>query len=124
CQGLTCPASDVGALPATLEARTARDAPSLLGHATCGRGGDSAPEVAFGFTAPAAGPYRFSTRGSGFDTVLYLREATCSGRELACNDDGDPAGWSALEVVLEAGQRVVAVVDGFGREFGAVRLSV
>lgn len=75
-------------------------------------GGEGAADVSVAFTASAAGTYRFSTAGTAFDTVLYVR-GSCDGGELACSDDGDIDRTSQLELELEAGQSVVVFVDGF-----------
>jgi uncharacterized protein YkwD len=81
------------------------------------------PDLVVGFTAPSAGGYTFSTTGSAFDTVLHLRAGDCAGETLGCNDDTGGT-QSSVRLTLAAGQTVVAVVDGFGRETGAVTLRV
>src|SRR5205814_6065557 len=50
---------------------------------------------------------------TAFDTVLYVRDATCGGAELACNDDVGDSSQSRVMVSLTAGQRIFIVVDGF-----------
>src|SRR5262249_54016419 len=89
-----CPATNLGSsLPVTVSGNTL-GAPNLVGGASCGGGGGSAPDATFLYTAPIAGSYTMDTFGSGFDTVLYVRNATCSGTELACNDDsGSLQSW-------------------------------
>jgi hypothetical protein len=83
----------------------------------------AAPDLAFQFTAPAAGTYRMSTEGSEFDTVLYVLDGC--GPELACNDDAASGGLqSAVTVQLAAEQTVVVVVDGYGSNSGRVTLTV
>src|SRR5262249_35638915 len=79
----------------------------------------------FSYQAPATGLYTIDTLGSQFDTVLYVRANTCSGGELACNDDaGDGSLQSQLEVSLLAGQSIVIVVDGFGTQRGHFNLNI
>jgi hypothetical protein len=73
-------------------------------------------DVTFGWFAPATASYRIDLCASeqGFDSVLYVRDATCNGAQLACNDDacGGPAGLaSRVTVQLTAGQGIVIVVD-------------
>ncbi len=94
----------------------------LLDTAACGvpaghvRGGTDAAEVVYRWTAPRTGTYVFDTAGSAFNTLLYLREGTCDGRDLACNDDiGTPpsAIQSSISVGLAAGQR--GAVSGCSR---------
>ena len=61
--------------------------------------------------------------GSPTDTILYVRDGTCSGAELACDDDGaQPA--SLLEVSLSAGQEVTIFVDSFEPAGGDFVLSI
>ncbi|HJL14448.1 MAG TPA: CAP domain-containing protein [Sandaracinaceae bacterium LLY-WYZ-13_1] len=112
-------------LPADLSASSG-SATDDFGGSACGRGGDGVPDVAFRYTAPVAGTYRFDTEGSGFDTVLSIR-AGCGGEELACNDDIRRGAVTAsrLTVDLAACETVVVVVDGFGEgDVGAVSLHV
>ncbi|MBI4951600.1 MAG: hypothetical protein HY908_06175 [Myxococcales bacterium] len=116
-----CPARDLGsAVPQTATDTTAGLAPARAG--SCG--GTGSPEASFLFTAPAAGAYAFDTAGSAFDTVLYARGASCSGAELACNDEGPGIGpASQLVLLLAAGEQVVLFVDGKGAS-GDVTLNV
>ena len=89
-------------------------------------GPGSAPDIAFEFTAPAAGIYEFDTVGSAFDTVLSVR-STCDGPELECNDDivEGRERQSHLSLDLEACETVILVVDGFAfDDFGDVVLNV
>ncbi len=91
-------------------------------------GGWDSPELGYRWTAPFGGFFTFDTFGASFDTILYLRWDTpfCNGAELAggCNDD-----WiglsSSVTVYLQAGQAVVAYVDGYdGWETGDFFLSI
>jgi hypothetical protein len=76
----------------------------------CGRAG--APEVTFGWTAPASGNYVFDTFGSDYDTVLALLDGSCTGDVLACNDDVFAGHFSSQVIVsLTGGQSIVAVVE-------------
>jgi len=75
-----------------------------------------AGDAAFLWEAPWDGTFAAHTTGSDFDTVLSVRDTSCAGSELACNDD---AFLAASEVVfgLSAGDQVVIIVDGhFGAE--------
>jgi hypothetical protein len=80
-------------------------------------GGDESPESGFSWTAPRTGVYRFSSEGSRYPTVLYLRAETCDGAELGCGD-------TSVTTELAAGQRVVAVVDGQGGAQGEFFLGI
>jgi hypothetical protein len=82
----------------------------------------TAPDRAYAFVAPATGEYTFDTVGSRFDTVLYLLDE-CGGAELACNDDAVDH-QSSLTGTLQAGQRVIVVVDGYIQWEGDVRLNI
>ncbi|MFO7565660.1 MAG: hypothetical protein R6X02_23660 [Enhygromyxa sp.] len=77
---------------------------------TCGGNGK---EAAYTWTAPEGGLYIFDTFGSNYDTVLYLREASCGGDQIACNDQGGIGNQSRVEAVLEAGETVYVVVDNY-----------
>lgn len=122
CMGLTCPQNTLSnILPFTEEGST-ETAPSLLGYATCGGGSQYSREMAYSFVAPSNGIYKFSTAGSLFDTILYVRE-TCTGQELGCNDDFmDTTSFLKLSLVEE--QEIVVVVDGWSGEFGSFELFV
>ena len=120
---LPCPAMVLPAapLPATIEGDTLVQLDDFGG--SCG--GSSAPEITATFTAPRDGEYIFDTLGSDIDTVLYVLDGVCEGRELACDDDGiADANTSLLSLPLAAGQTVTVVVDAFGIEGGPVTLSV
>src|SRR5262249_10235918 len=85
--GTSCPLTDLGnALPVSVSGSTA-GAANLVGGASCGNGGSTAPDATYRYTAPAAGTYVIDTFGSAFDTLLYVRADTCAGTQLACNDD-------------------------------------
>lgn len=87
-------------------------------------GGESAPELVFGWTAPQAGTYTIHTTGSDFDTVLYVRDGSCVGEELACDDDGGPSTQSLLTVTLAAGQDIVIFADGYSANSGSIVLTI
>jgi hypothetical protein len=97
-----------------------------VGGASCGNGGDNAPDVTFLYTAPVAGEYAIDTIGSSFDTLLYVRSGSCAGLELGCSDDIAPSTnkQSRLTFSLTAGQTVLIAVDGFGTESGAFTINI
>lgn len=76
-------------------------------------GGSDAVAV-FGWSAPAAGWFEFSTDGSNFDSVLTLRDG-CGGTQIGCNDDGSDGFTitSKLDYFLEEGQELVIEVSSF-----------
>ena len=94
-----------------------------VGGASCGGGGDAAPELVFRYVAPVTGSYRIDTFGSSFDTLLYVRSGDCGGRELACNDD-DSGTDSRVRINLTAGEVVVIVVDGWASSSGIFALNI
>jgi hypothetical protein len=72
--------------------------------------GGVGPEISYEFTAPYSGAFQFDTFGSPTDTVLYLRDTTCSGFDVTCNDDaGGPQ--SSVGLAMQQGQTVVIFVD-------------
>jgi hypothetical protein len=74
-------------------------------------GGAQRRELGVSWTAPEAGRFAFTTRGSELDTVLYARDGICAGSELACNDDSGSVA-SAVALDLQAGQQLSVFVDG------------
>jgi hypothetical protein len=122
--GSTCPQTDLGSTVPTSYTGTTTGAQNLMGGASCGGGGNNAPDASFLFTAPASGSYQIDTLGSAFDTVLYVRDGSCSGPQLACNDDGTGTLQSVVTVGLSAGQSVVIVVDGFSTRSGGFTLNI
>jgi hypothetical protein len=86
-------------------------------------GFSSAPEATYSFTAPADGTYQIDTFGSGYDTVLHVRDGSCQGAELACNDDAMGL-QSQVSIALTAGQTVIIAVDGFASGQGSFTLNI
>ncbi len=121
--GGSCPQTNLGStLPVSVSGSTAGRANALSG-ASCG-GGGGAPDYAYQWAAPSAGTYTIDTFGSSFDTVLYVRNASCGGTELACNDDAGGTNQSQVAVTLAAGQTIVIVVDGYGAASGNYSLHI
>ena len=110
-------------VPSVLRGETSGGADNV-GPASCVQNGtDGSNDFVAYFVAPSAGWYRFSTVGSNFDTVLHLRAGDCTGDEVGCNDDSEETA-SAVEIELQAGQSIVAIVDGFNRAEGQVTLRI
>ncbi len=104
-----CPAADLGSqLGVVAQGSTLNRAMSFGG--TCG--GASASDVTYRWTAPRSGTYEITTLGSGFDTVLYLRDGDCNGTQIACNDDSGGIA-STVAAWLNADQTVYVTVDGY-----------
>ena len=119
--GGMCGARDLGARtgPSLATGTTTGGASTLEG--TCG--GEAVDEAVFTWVAPADGDYDFTTDGSDFDTVIYVRDGLCTELELACNDD-DESLQGRVIVPLVAGQRVTVVVDGFDTNAGNYVLGI
>ena len=83
--------------------------------------------VWFRWVAPASGPTRFSTFGSGFDTVLgvYTGDAVNALTLVAEDDDIQPGlvSTSQVDFTAVAGTNYLIAVDGFGGAVGYWRLS-
>ncbi len=131
-----CMDPDCAGDPACVRMCPERDIASDVGVAvargnTFGQGDDltpsctrsAAPDVAHGWVAPRSARYRFDTRGSSFDTVLYLLDGSCTGRELACDDDRI-APASRITRNVRGGSRLVIVVDGDGLSAGDYQLNI
>jgi len=121
----TCLAADIGTAlgPAVATGDTADGTFEYYD----GCGGELALESSVTWKAPSTGDYRFSTEGSAFDTLLYVRAGGCEGASLACNDNtpDDPnALWSSATLRLRGGDRVAVFIDGFGLEGGEWSLSI
>lgn len=120
----SCPQTNLGnVLPVTVTGSTT-GLSDTVGGALCGTRGDYAPDAAYQWTAPSAGTYVIHTHGSSFDTMLYVREESCNGVELTCNDDAGGSVQSEVAVTLAAGQTIVVVVDGYGTASGNYVLTI
>lgn len=117
-------------LPTNLSGRVALGTTVGAGNqfsSSCG--GNRASDVIFAWTAPSDGPKLavFDTVGSGFDTILYVKEGTCPGLVDSnncqggncCNDDIDVANdrfRSQVFIETVPGKTYYIVVDGFRPE--------
>jgi hypothetical protein len=81
-------------------------------NATCGSSASS-PDRVYEWVAPANGDYVFTITDGDYDTVLHLRDLTCGGPQLACNDESAESSLSSLTVGLRASQSIAVIVDGF-----------
>ena len=66
---------------------------SSANEGTCG--GKDAPEAVFKLVLDTKSDLFVTTHGTGFNTVVYLRNGCC-GAEVACNDDADGRNTSVL----------------------------
>jgi hypothetical protein len=82
-------------------------------------GGGFSPDVSYAWTAPATAAFTMdlcSSPNQLFDTVLYVRDGSCTGTQLACDDDGcgNASVLSRVHLNLTVGELVVIIVDGLG----------
>ena len=101
-------------LGSTIGAAVATGSTIGTGNRYPGCGGDG-NDVTFGWTAPAAGRHVIDLCASSdlWDSVLSIRDGSCTGRQLACSDDvcGGFGAQGRVMVTLAAGQGIVIVVD-------------
>ncbi|MCC7539415.1 MAG: hypothetical protein IT379_24535 [Deltaproteobacteria bacterium] len=117
CRAGTCADGNLGSVLGTsvfsgsIETRDNRYPP---GDCTALGGGGDAQDISFAWTAPSAGEFVFSTRGSEIDTILSVLGPDCDPvRELACNDDQSPLFTSEVTVTAAAGETVVVVINAY-----------
>ena len=109
---ITCAEDVGGTFPLRVSGNTL-EGDDGYGRSACGGGGDAVLDHAYRWTAPWSGRFVITTEGSSFDTVLSVRQGSCAGRELICNDDaGNVGGSSEVTVDLNDCQTVTIVVDG------------
>ncbi len=111
-------------LPATCDEPREGDFGSFLGFTdgvgesagSCG-GGAASPEATWLFDFAEDGEVCFDTRGSGYDTVLYIRSECANGdSEVQCNDDNAVIAGplrSAITLDAAADTQYFVFVDGF-----------
>ena len=82
--------------------------------------------VWFTWTAPASGPYRVTTFGSTFDTLLavYTGDDVAALTPVASNDDAGPLGTSATAFTAVAGTVYHLAVDGYDGATGNYQLNL
>ncbi|MCA9699709.1 MAG: hypothetical protein KC431_19440, partial [Myxococcales bacterium] len=114
------PTELVGPLPISVQGQTSGPSQWV---GTCSDGGANAPEAVYSFTAPTADIYRFTTSGSTYDTIMYMRDAICGGQEM-CDDDNGPGLTSRIDRMMAQGQTVTIFVDGYGQGQGNYTLTV
>lgn len=111
-QTIACADMNLGS---ALGANVASGTTDGAGNQTSACSGDG-PDLTFGWFAPATASYRIDLCNSdmSWDSVLTIRDGTCGGAQLACDDDscGGPAMLQGrVTVNLTAGQGIVIVVD-------------
>ncbi len=92
-----------------------RSQPSCVGSST-------SPEAVFLFAVEAAGRYVADTNGTGFDTVLAVKDGC--GDEVACDDDGGEGNRSRVVFDAEPGRLYAITVDGYRAQAGDIVLNL
>src|SRR5262249_38204806 len=85
----------IGALTITASGTYTGDTTGFVGHdeGTCG---GAAGEAVFRLRLSRPSAVALDTRGSDFDTALYVRVGSCGkGREIGCDDDNGGFGHSS-----------------------------
>lgn len=86
-------------------------------------------DLTFGWFAPATATYRIDLCGSdaNWDSVLSIRNGSCTGASLACDDDSCGGGGGLqgrVTVNLTAGQGIVIIVDSLFPQNGNYQLAI
>lgn len=126
-----------GDLPITDNGNTAgytNDYGPYSSQPDCWQGGfysssSGAPDVVYKFTAPATASYTFSLCGSSYDTGLELYHFTCPDEptmdDFICgNDDACDLQSELTGIMLNAGDEILIVVDGYSSNTGNYTLTV
>ena len=118
-----CPEDDLGsATGASVATGSTANGDNDLGG-SCG--GQSSNDTVFSWSAPQTGTVTIDTFGSQYDTVLYVASGTCEAPvEVECNDDEGTDLQSEVVVDVTAGETLLIVVDGFGRDDGRFVLNI
>lgn len=101
---------------------TGTTAGASLDHGSCG--GADAPEAVYKLVLTEKSDVFITTHGTGFDTVVYLRN-DCCGAEIGCNDDADKRDTSVLAARgLEAGSYDIFVDGADADQKGAFTIDI
>lgn len=82
----------------------------------------SANDQTWLFVPPETMRYRVTVT-SEHDNIVYVREGSGSGSEVACNDDADGRN-ARVDVELRAGETYTVVVDGYSDASGGYTLDI
>jgi hypothetical protein len=81
--------------------------------------GGSSRDIAYLWTVPETGSYRFSTGGSNFDTVLQIRHYSNTSSVMGCNDDYGSSLQSRITLSgLVKGVKLLIIIEGYAGEYG------
>ncbi|MBI2379091.1 MAG: hypothetical protein HYV07_34165 [Deltaproteobacteria bacterium] len=119
-----CPTGDLGsAIGAGVASGSTAGVTDGFRASTCAFSAVSGGEATYTWTAPNNGVFTFDTFGSAFDTVLYVLNGSCTGAEIACNDQSG-GDQSLVQLTVTAGQTVTLIIDGWNGESGSYVLNV
>jgi len=93
-----CPACGACTGAATVSAPGGRYTVTTSASATAGTCGGTGAEGVLSFTLAAASDVFITTHQGALDTILYVRNCSCSGPEVACNDNADGLLSSTLQL--------------------------
>lgn len=119
-----CPDGDAGSAVGTPAITGSTDGSDNDLGGSCG--GSGSVDEALEWVAPESGTVTIDTFGTDFDTVLYVLEESCTGTELACNDDAIDAPGFESQVTLDVtqGETLIIVVDAWAGEQGPFELNI
>ena len=108
----SCPVFDYDLGSATGASVAAGNTCGMINDDTSTCGGLGASEdVSLLWTAPSTGTVYLSLAGSGYDSVLHVKDAGCT--EIVCNDDGATGLQSYASFAATAGTAYNIFVDGY-----------
>jgi len=87
-------------------------------------GGAGAGELTLQLDLASFGFYDISTAGSDFDTVVYIRDGSCTTGETTCVDDVLGAGGESFTFGAGHAGTFFVIVDGASNQCGTVRLQI
>jgi cysteine-rich repeat protein len=119
----TCPGQPIHlwSLPVEVSATTVKFANTY--KASCGGGGGR--DAVYQVVAHRSGQLVASINSADFDTVVYVRNATCTtGKELACSNTVKGLGGDTVFTPVETGQTVFVFVDGYKYGKGTFHLDL
>lgn len=84
----------------------------------------TASDLSFGWQAPSAGTYTFTTSGSNFDTVLVIAPYDNPSSLLACRNAVSGTGGESQSLTLSTGQMLLITIDGYASLCGTYHLNI
>ncbi len=84
----------------------------------------SGPDVWYRLDFTSTATVTFATLGSAFDTVLYVLSGSCTGSEVACDDDGGTGLDSLLTHTFSPGTYYLALDGYWTDDYGDYTLTI